>query len=129
MHRRDCSRPCLVQLWLLALHHQTRNSTFRTGRDDRSQKFTPRFSHRFRSRRLVERIPARPARSNQGRGVPPGWITKNEVVLRFKGGVEAQILAFPWTAPPYSRGGFDFNGQYTSIPNVTDGSTGRAQFL
>src|ERR1700680_1175074 len=81
MHRRDCSRPCLVQLWLLALHHQTRNSTFRTGRDDRSQKFTPRFSHRFRSRRLVERIPARPARSNQGRGVPPGWITKNEVVL------------------------------------------------
>ncbi len=47
----------------------------------------------------------------------------------FKGGLEAQILAFPWTAPPYSRGGFDFNGQYTSIPNVTDGSTGRAQFL
>jgi hypothetical protein len=47
----------------------------------------------------------------------------------FKGGFEAQSIYFPWIAPPYSRGGFDFNGQYTSIPNVTDGSTGRAQFL
>jgi hypothetical protein len=47
----------------------------------------------------------------------------------FKGGFEAQEIALPWTAPPYSRGGFDFNGQYTSIPNLTDNSTGRAQFL
>jgi hypothetical protein len=47
----------------------------------------------------------------------------------FKGGFEAQEIYFPWIAPPYSRGGFDFNGQFTSIPNLTDGSTGRAQFL
>ena len=65
MHRHDCSRPGLVQLRLLALHHQTRNSPIRTGRDDRSPKFTPRFSHRFRSWQLVQEIPARPVRSNQ----------------------------------------------------------------
>ena len=47
----------------------------------------------------------------------------------FKAGVEIQQVGFPWIAPPYSRGGFDFNGQFTSIPNVTDGSTGRTQFL
>src|SRR5947209_13829080 len=84
MHSHDCSRPGLVQLRLLALHNQTRHSTFRTGRDDRSQKFTSRFSHRFRSRRLVEEIPARPARSNQSRGVPPGWLSKNKVVLSYQ---------------------------------------------
>jgi len=47
----------------------------------------------------------------------------------FKAGFELQSIYFPWIAPPYSRGGFDFNGQYTSIPNVNDTSTGRAQFL
>ena len=47
----------------------------------------------------------------------------------FKGGFEAQSIYFPWEAPPYSRGEFDFGGQYTSIVNQTDGSTGRAQFL
>jgi hypothetical protein len=47
----------------------------------------------------------------------------------FKGGFEVQGISAPWLSPPYSRGAFDFNGQYTSIPNVTDGSTGRAQFL
>jgi hypothetical protein len=47
----------------------------------------------------------------------------------FKGGFELQSIYFPWIAPPDSRGGFDFNGQYTSIPNVNDTSTGRAQFL
>ncbi len=47
----------------------------------------------------------------------------------FKGGFEAQSIYFPWTAPPYSRGEFDFNGTYTSIVNLTDASTGRAQFL
>lgn len=47
----------------------------------------------------------------------------------FKGGFELQQIYFPWIAPPYSRGGFDFNGQFTSIPNNADGSTGRAQFL
>jgi hypothetical protein len=38
-----CARPGLVQLRLLVLHHQTRNSPIRTGRDDRSPKFTPDF--------------------------------------------------------------------------------------
>ena len=47
----------------------------------------------------------------------------------FKGGFELQKISAPWLSPPYSRGAFDFNGEYTSIPNVTDGSTGRAQFL
>ena len=47
----------------------------------------------------------------------------------FKAGFELQSIYFPWIAPPYSRGGFDFNGQYTSIPNVNDTSTGRTQFL
>ncbi len=47
----------------------------------------------------------------------------------FKAGVEYQNIAFPWIAPPYSRGAFDFNGTYTSIPGVTDKSTGLAQIL
>ncbi len=47
----------------------------------------------------------------------------------FKGGVEYQNIKFPWEAPPTSRGAFDFNGTYTSIPGVTDGSTGLAQLL
>jgi hypothetical protein len=47
----------------------------------------------------------------------------------FKGGFELQSIYLPWLAPPYSRGGFQFNGQYASIPNQTDSSTGRAQFL
>ena len=47
----------------------------------------------------------------------------------FKAGLEVQQIGFPWEAPPYSRGGYSFNGEFTSIPNVTDGSTGRAQFL
>jgi len=47
----------------------------------------------------------------------------------FKGGMEIQRVSFPWIAPPYSRGEFDLTGTYTSIPNVTDTSTGRAQLL
>ena len=47
----------------------------------------------------------------------------------FKGGFEAQQISFPWTAPPYSRGEFDFNGNFSSSPNLADGSTGRVQFL
>ena len=47
----------------------------------------------------------------------------------FKGGVEFQYLYFPWLAPPESKGAFDFNGRYTSIPNQTDGLTGTAQLL
>lgn len=47
----------------------------------------------------------------------------------FKGGWEGQLVDFPWIAPPTSRGSFNFGGTYTSVPNQTDGSTGRAQFL
>ncbi len=56
-------------------------------------------------------------------------LTKVYKTHTFKGGFEAQEISAPWLSPPYSRGAFDFNGQYTSIPNVTDNSTGRAQFL
>ncbi|HZU26363.1 MAG TPA: carboxypeptidase-like regulatory domain-containing protein, partial [Bryobacteraceae bacterium] len=47
----------------------------------------------------------------------------------FKAGMEVQSIYFPWEAPPFSRGEFDFYGDFTSIPNVRDNSTGRAQFL
>lgn len=47
----------------------------------------------------------------------------------FKGGWEGQLIDFPWIAPPFARGSFQFNGAYTSVPNAVDASTGRAQFL
>ena len=47
----------------------------------------------------------------------------------FKAGAEFQYIYFPWIAPPASKGVFDFNGNYTSIPFQGDGTTGRAQFL
>jgi hypothetical protein len=47
----------------------------------------------------------------------------------FKGGVEFQYLYFPWLAPPESKGSFDFDGRYASIPNQTDRLTGQAQML
>ncbi len=47
----------------------------------------------------------------------------------FKGGGQFQYLYFPWLAPPASKGAFDFNGSYTSIPNQTDGLAGQAQLL
>lgn len=46
-----------------------------------------------------------------------------------KTGWEGQLIDFPWIAPPTSRGRFNFTGLYTSIPNLNDSSTGRAQFL
>jgi hypothetical protein len=46
-----------------------------------------------------------------------------------KTGLEYQNITFPWLAPPFSRGAFDFNGTYTSVPGVTDNSTGLAQML
>jgi hypothetical protein len=46
-----------------------------------------------------------------------------------KAGFAAQKISLPWTGPPWSRGRFEFNGFYTSIPNRQDVSTGRAQFL
>lgn len=56
-------------------------------------------------------------------------LTKTYSSHTFKGGAEYQNIKFPWLAPPTSRGAFDFNGTYTSIPGVTDGSTGLAQML
>ena len=47
----------------------------------------------------------------------------------FKGGWEGQLIDFPWIAPPTSRGRFNYGGNYTSVPNQTDSSTGRVQFL
>jgi hypothetical protein len=47
----------------------------------------------------------------------------------FKGGFEFQYLYFPWLAPPESKGAFDFDGRYASIPNQTDPLAGTSQFL
>lgn len=56
-------------------------------------------------------------------------LTKIYGAHTFKGGFEGQLIKFPWDAPPYSRGEFRFDGNYTSSPNLSDSSTGRAQFL
>lgn len=47
----------------------------------------------------------------------------------FKGGVVFQHTDFPWLAPPFARGNFTWNGNFTSAPGLSDGNTGRAQFL
>jgi Carboxypeptidase regulatory-like domain/TonB dependent receptor len=47
----------------------------------------------------------------------------------FKMGIEWQHVKFSTLQPPWSRGEFDYNGNYTEIPNVDKGSTGRADFL
>jgi hypothetical protein len=47
----------------------------------------------------------------------------------FKMGFEWQHVKFSTLQPPWSRGEFDYNGDYTDIPNVNGGSTGRADFL
>ena len=44
-------------------------------------------------------------------------------------GFEWQHVKFSTLQPPWSRGEFDYNGDYTDIPNVNGGSTGRADFL
>ena len=46
-----------------------------------------------------------------------------------KGGVEGLEIRSVTIQPPYSRGEFDFSGNYTSIPNALDPSTGVAQFV
>jgi hypothetical protein len=46
-----------------------------------------------------------------------------------KAGAEFQYVYFPWLAPPASKGNFYFDGNYTSLPQQTDSSTGRAQFV
>lgn len=56
-------------------------------------------------------------------------LTKTYGNHAFKMGYEFQDMTFPWTAPPYSRGEFDFTGVYTSVVGQTDRSTGIAQML
>jgi hypothetical protein len=47
----------------------------------------------------------------------------------FKMGIESQHVKFSTLQPAYSRGTFDYNGQYTDIPQQNSSTTGLAQFL
>jgi hypothetical protein len=47
----------------------------------------------------------------------------------FKMGFEWQHVKFSTLQPPWSRGEYDYNGDYTSVPSVDSGNTGRADFL
>jgi hypothetical protein len=47
----------------------------------------------------------------------------------FKMGFEWQHVKFSTLQPPWSRGEFDYNGDYTTIQNNNVGNTGRAAFL
>ena len=47
----------------------------------------------------------------------------------FKMGVESQHIKFDTLQPAFSRGNFDYNGQYADVPNTTNGSVGIAQFI
>jgi len=47
----------------------------------------------------------------------------------FKGGFEYQHLRFPWFAPAWPRGEFDFGGTYTEVPSTSGGNTGLAQLM
>lgn len=47
----------------------------------------------------------------------------------FKGGFELQHLRFPWFAPAWPRGQFNFDGTYTEVPSTGGGNTGMAQLL
>jgi Carboxypeptidase regulatory-like domain/TonB dependent receptor/TonB-dependent Receptor Plug Domain len=47
----------------------------------------------------------------------------------FKGGFEWQHVKFSTLQPPWSRGEFDFNGNYTDVPGTNSGHTGMAQLL
>ena len=47
----------------------------------------------------------------------------------FKMGVESQHIKFDTLQPAFSRGNFDYNGQYVDVPNNSSGNVGIAQFL
>jgi len=47
----------------------------------------------------------------------------------FKMGIEYQHVKFSTLQPPWSRGEFDYNGDYTDVVNSNKGSTGRVDFL
>ncbi len=56
-------------------------------------------------------------------------LTKNYKSHTFKGGLEFQHIKFSTLQPPWSRGQFQFDGNYTYVPNQGTGNTGRAQLL
>jgi hypothetical protein len=56
-------------------------------------------------------------------------ISKIKGIHTIRGGGEAMQIKAATNQPPYSRGEFDFSGNYTSIANVLDPSTAAAQFL
>ena len=47
----------------------------------------------------------------------------------FKMGFEYQHVKFSTLQPPWSRGEWDYNGNFTEIPNIDTGKTGRVDFL
>jgi hypothetical protein len=47
----------------------------------------------------------------------------------FKMGIEWQHVKFSTLQPPWSRGEFDYNGDYTEVPSIDSGNTGRVDFL
>jgi hypothetical protein len=47
----------------------------------------------------------------------------------FKAGIEFQNVHFNTLQPAYSRGEFDFNGNYAGVPSQSGDQTGRAQLL
>ena len=47
----------------------------------------------------------------------------------FKTGIEFQNVDFNTLQPAYSRGEFDFNGNYAGVPNQGGDNTGKGQFL
>ena len=47
----------------------------------------------------------------------------------FKMGVESQHIKFDTLQPAYSRGNFDYDGQYADVPNTDEGNIGIAQFI
>ncbi len=52
---------------------------------------------------------------------------KSPHIVKF--GFEYQNVFVPYLVPPRPRGQFNFSGDYTSIPGVNLGSTGRAQVV
>jgi hypothetical protein len=47
----------------------------------------------------------------------------------FKMGIESQHVKFDTLQPAFSRGNFDYNGQFTDVVNTSSGNLGIAQFL
>src|SRR5947209_4808517 len=56
-------------------------------------------------------------------------VTKIYSKHTFKMGIEYQHVKFSTLQPPWSRGEFDYNGNYTDIPNNSNSNTGIANFL